>query len=136
MGFVAATKNYFIKWKDFDSRIPRSEFWWGNLGAMVISMLLGLAIGLMAGVAGANLGYSWDATEQFMNIVLLPWYIFTTVAGISLICRRLHDVNKSGWWILIFLTIVGTLFLIYWYCKKGDASDNRFGQNPLDLHAA
>lgn len=136
MGFVEATKNYFIKWKDFDSRISRSEYWWGYLGVMIISLLLGLAIGLMAGFGGAALGYSWDATESFMDIVLLPWYVFSSVAGISLSCRRLHDVNKSGWWILIFFTIVGMLFLIYWYCKKGDAGDNRFGKNPLDLHAA
>lgn len=136
MGFVEATKNYFIKWKDFDTRVSRSEYWWGTLGVLIISLLLGFAIGLMAGFGGAALGYSWGAIESFTNIVLLPWYVFSTIAGISLSARRLHDVNKSGWWILIFFTIIGMLFLIYLYCKKGDAGYNRFGKNPLNLHAA
>ena len=136
MGFVEAAKNFFIKWKDFDSRISRSEYWWGNLGVIIISPLLGLAIGLMAGFGGAALGYSLGAIQSFANVVLLPWYVFSSIAGLSLVARRLHDVNKSGWWFLIFFTIVGMLFLIYWYCKKGDAGDNRFGKNPLNLHAA
>tara|TARA_B110000208_G_scaffold41583_1_gene55066 strand:+ start:632 stop:1042 length:411 start_codon:yes stop_codon:yes gene_type:complete len=136
MGFIEASKNVFIKWKDFDSRISRSEYWWGNLGVTIISLLLGLANGLLAGFGGAALGYSLGAIQSFGNVVLLPWYVFSFIAGLSLVARRLHDVNKSGWWILIFLTIVGMLFLIYWYCKKGDAGDNRFGKNPLNLHAA
>jgi uncharacterized membrane protein YhaH (DUF805 family) len=132
MGFIEATKNYFIKWKDFDSRVSRSEYWWGTLGAMIISLLLGFAIGVVVGFGGATLGYSLDAIQSFIDIVLLPWYLFSFIAGLSLIARRLHDVNKSGWWFLIFFTIVGMLFLIYWYCKKGDAGDNRFGKNPLN----
>ena len=35
MGFVEATKNYFIKWKDFDTRVSRSEYWWGTLGVLI-----------------------------------------------------------------------------------------------------
>ena len=136
MGFVESTKNVFIKWKDFDSRVSRSEYWWGTLGVGIISLLLGFAIGLVVGVGGFTLGYSMDAIQPFMDIVLLPWYLFSIIAGTSLVARRLHDVNKSLWWILIFFTIVGGFFLIYWYCKKGDAGDNRFGKNPLNLHAS
>tara|TARA_B110000008_G_scaffold214145_1_gene213322 strand:+ start:784 stop:1194 length:411 start_codon:yes stop_codon:yes gene_type:complete len=136
MGFVEATKNYFIKWKDFDSRVSRSEYWWGYLGASIIGGLVGLVFGLMLGFVGVALGYSLDEIAPFADIALLPWYVFATVAGLSLICRRLHDLNKSGWWFLILFTIVGILFLIFWYCKKGDAGDNRFGKNPLNLHVS
>ena len=136
MGFVEATKNFFIKWKDFDSRVSRSEYWWGQLGASIIGFLIGLVFGLVVAFGGVALGYSLDEIVPFADIALLPWYVFATVAGLSLICRRLHDVNKSGWWFLIFFTIVGMLFLIFWYCKKGDAGDNRFGKNPLNLHVS
>ena len=135
MGFIEATKNWFIKWKDFDTRISRSEFWWGNLAVIIISMLL-FGIGLMVGVGGLALGYSLGAIETFSNVVLLPWNVFSLIAGLSLAARRLHDVNKSGWWTLICLTGVGIFFLLYLNCKKGDAGDNRFGKNPLNLHAA
>ena len=103
MGFVESTKNVFIKWKDFDSRVSRSEYWWGNLGVGIISFLLGFAIGLVVGLGGLILGYSMDAIQPFMDIVLLPWYLFSIIAGTSLVARRLHDVNKSLWLSLIHI---------------------------------
>ena len=42
MNFVDATKAYFFKWKDFDARISRSEFWYGNLGALFVFIIIGL----------------------------------------------------------------------------------------------
>ena len=57
------------------------------------------------------------------------FYILTFVPGISVSARRLHDVNKSGWWMLIALTGVGIIPLIYWYCKKGEDKANKYGLN-------
>ena len=42
--------------------------------------------------------------------------------------RRLHDINKSGWWILLTITIVGIIPLTYFYCIKGDDGVNDYGQ--------
>ena len=50
----------------------------------------------------------------------------------AVMIRRLHDVNRSGWWILISLTIIGIIPFVYWTCiKKSDENENRFGSNPL-----
>ena len=43
--------------------------------------------------------------------------IMTIVPIYSLSCRRLHDIGKSGWWVLLQLTIIGAIPLIYWYCQ-------------------
>ena len=54
--------------------------------------------------------------------------IIFTIPSISLSVRRLHDINRSGWWLLLTFTIIGIIPLIYWIgFKKGDVGDNRFG---------
>ena len=129
MNFVEATKCYFIKWIDFNTRISRSEFWWGNLGALIVSLLLGACVGFMVGVVGSMLGLDIDT---FLDLMMLPIQLFFSIAGISVIVRRLHDINKSGWWMLIVFTIVGMIVLLFWECQQGDEGENRFGPNPLD----
>ncbi|MGC1750924.1 MAG: DUF805 domain-containing protein [Pseudolabrys sp.] len=41
--------------------------------------------------------------------------------------RRLHDIDRTGWWVLIAATAIGTLVLIYWACVPGTSDRNRFG---------
>ena len=121
MHFIESTKNYFLKWDDFSTRISRSEFWWGNLGATITSTIVGFAVGFLSVL-----------TSFPSELVLLPLQLFLLIATIALSVRRLHDINKSGWWLLIYLTIVGMLVLFYWACSKGDADENVFGPDPLD----
>ena len=121
MHFIESTKNYFRKWNDFSTRISRSEFWWGSLGAIITSTIVGFAVGFLSVL-----------TSFPSELVLLPLQLFLLIATIALLVRRLHDINKSGWWLLIFLTIVGIFVFFYWACSKGDTDENVFGPNPLD----
>ena len=132
MDFIQATKSYFIKWNDFKSRSSRSEFWWGTLGINLISIILGFTVGFIFATVGLASDASSDSIEATVNIILIPWYIFTVIAGIAIICRRLHDIDRSGWWYLIFFTVIGAFVLLYWFCKKGTDGKNRFGDNPLE----
>ena len=122
MHFIESTKNYFLKWDDFSTRISRSEFWWGNLGVTITSIIVNFALVFLSDLVG------------FFSVVVLhvPFQIFVLIASTALAVRRLHDINKSGWWLLIYLTIVGILLLFYWACSKGDADENVFGPDPLD----
>ena len=123
MNFTGSTKNYFTKWNDFSSRISRSEYWWGYLGIILISIVFGFIVGLTLATIGAS--------EGQMNLAILPFQLFTLIASLSLAARRLHDTDRSGWWQLLCLTIIGIIPIIYWLCKKGDEEDNRFGADPL-----
>ena len=58
------------------------------------------------------------------------------IAGLSLSVRRLHDIDRSGWWNLIIFTIIGIVVLLYWACKKGDEGENRFGADTLGSEPA
>lgn len=131
MNFLAATKNYFIKWKDFNTRISRSEYWWGYLGSIIAGYLIGLIVGIIYLFIAIMSNLDNDAFELGLSIAVLPIQIFFAVAGLSLTVRRLHDLNKSGWWFLIVFTIVGVFVIIYWQCLKGDEGENRFGPDPL-----
>lgn len=133
MNLVNSTKNYFIRWLDFKTRISRSEFWWGYLGSVIVGILVGICIGFFLGLFAAMMGWQVEAT---INLAIVPFQLYFAIAGLSLTVRRLHDLNKSGWWLLIILTIVGVFLLLYWYCKKGDAGENRFGLSPLEQSTA
>jgi uncharacterized membrane protein YhaH (DUF805 family) len=61
----------------------------------------------------------------------------TFLPGLAVAVRRLHDIDRTGWWILLALIpLVGAIVLIIWYCTKGTDGPNRFGPNPLPAAGA
>ena len=123
MNFLEAVKSYFVRWNDFKGRSSRSEYWWAilftNIANIVLNMLL------------TSLQQSESAITLVLLLLILGLLLFMLVAIFSLIARRLHDVNKSGWWYLLVFTIIGMIPLLYWFVQKGDEADNRFGSDPL-----
>jgi uncharacterized membrane protein YhaH (DUF805 family) len=54
--------------------------------------------------------------------------------GLAVAARRLHDIDRTAWWLLILLTGIGAILLVIWYCFKGTPGPNRFGPDPLASH--
>ena len=125
MGFVEASKSYLVKWSNFKERTSRSEYWWGYLFSVIFSFSIGFIIGIAAALMGVEEG------STTMGLLQLPLTLFIMIAGLSLGVRRLHDIDRSGWWCLIIFTIIGIFVLIYWACKRGNEGENRFGADPL-----
>ena len=103
------------KYATFNGRAGLSEYWWyflfillGNLVFSSIDSFLGTTVGFM------YQGNIEVKTSLFNGIFSL----LTLIPSIAVAARRLHDVNKSGWWQLLMLTIIGILPLIYWLLKK------------------
>lgn len=119
MGFVDAIESGFRKYFQFSGRASRSEFWYWVL----FNILGGIVIGF------------FDAFILRMPQLRPLGIIFSLtmiIPNISVTIRRLHDINRSGWWqLLSFIPIIGWIFLIKWDCTKGDENTNRFGDNPL-----
>ena len=132
MSFSNAVKAYFLKWNDFRTRSSRSEYWWATLFVALASYPVGGVIGGLVGFTFAFAGFSESAMLIALVIVMLPVQLFIITASTCLVIRRLHDVDRSGWWYLIVFTIVGMIPLLIWYCTKGTEGDNRFGKNPLE----
>ena len=131
MSFSNAVKAYFLKWNDFRTRSSRSEYWWATIFVVLASYPVGGAIGGLIGFTFALAGFSESAILIALLIAMLPVQLFIITASTCLVIRRLHDVDRSGWWYLIIFTIVGTIPLFIWYCTKGTEGDNRFGKDPL-----
>lgn len=119
MGFVDAIKSGIANYTNFSGRASRSELWFWILGYVIAAF----AVGIITAVIG-NAG----------NILLGLLVLAVIVPTISLEVRRLHDLDKSGWWIFISLVpLVGSILLIVWFCTQGTSGPNRFGSNPLPL---
>ena len=131
MSFSNAVKAYFLKWNDFRTRSSRSEYWWATLFVALASYPIGGVIGAFLGAVFALAGFSESAMLVALLIAMLPVQFFIITASTCLVIRRLHDVDRSGWWYLIIFTIVGMIPLLIWYCTKGTEGENRFGKDPL-----
>jgi uncharacterized membrane protein YhaH (DUF805 family) len=103
------------KYTVFTGRARRTEYWMFVLFNFIISIAIGVVEGMFGSPGYLGLIYSLA--------VLLP--------GIGVSIRRLHDTNKSGWWLLILLIpLVGTIVLIVFMATDGTPGDNQFGPNP------
>ncbi len=115
MGFGDAIKSGFSNYVNFSDRASRSEYWYWVLFvvlAEIVTSIIDYAIGYQV------------TTSLFGLAVLLP--------GIAVAIRRLHDLDRSGWWVfLVCIPLIGAIVLIIWYCSRGTVGPNRFGPDPL-----
>lgn len=103
------------KYAEFSGRARRQEYW--------LFVLLYVILSLIAGVIDAVLGT--EAVTLILGLALL-------IPSVAVLIRRLHDLDRSGWWALfMFLPILGTLLLLVFCVMKGTEGPNRFGPDPL-----
>lgn len=117
MTFGAAVASGFRNYVNFSSRAPRSEYWWWTLFAVLVSIVTKVIDGIIFPGAFSPLNLLAALA------LLLP--------GIAVAVRRLHDLDRTGWWLLICFTGIGIILLLVWDCMKGTTGQNRFGPDPL-----
>ena len=128
MTFLTAIKNAFIRCFDFKSRSSRSEFWYFYLFTTIFGFI-GIQIDRLFNLEILGL----QLTQNIDEVAILgPTYIFLYflffIPSLSLYIRRLHDINRSGWWLLIALIpFVGIITLIFFWCLKGTQNRNLYG---------
>lgn len=108
------------RFADFEGRSRRSEYWYFVLFSTIISyslMLIPSFFGSTMAMIGSGLYFIWAIA------VLIP----SLAVGV----RRLHDTNKSGWWLLIALIpILGAIALLVFLASDGDVGKNQYGHDP------
>lgn len=115
MDFMTAVRTCLNKYFVIEGRAARSEYWWFYL-FMIIVYVVAMIIDSVIGI------------PLFYLIAALGLLAPSICASI----RRMHDKDKSGWWLLIaFVPIVGVLYLLYLFVTRGTVGDNRFGPDPL-----
>ena len=94
---------------------------------MIVIDLFVLGLEFAANVWDASLG---DTSGWGVAYVLV--LLGTTIPVLAVGARRLHDTGRSGWWQLLYLTVIGIIVLIVWWVADGDKKKNKFGQ-PIKL---
>jgi|SRR6267142_2765103 len=119
MSFGEAISSGFSNYVNFSGRAPRSAYWYWVLFVVLLSIVTNVIDAMVFGSAGF---------APLSTIVGLGLFLPGLAVGI----RRLHDLDKSGWWwLLIFIPLVGAIILIVWACTRGTMGPNRFGPDPL-----
>jgi uncharacterized membrane protein YhaH (DUF805 family) len=116
MNFGQAIASGFKKYVDFTGRAVRSEFWYWTLFAFLAS-----AVGA---IIDSALDTDVSPVQSIVGLVLL-------LPGLAVSARRLHDLDRTAWWLLLLLTGIGIILLIIWDCMRGTQGPNRFGPDPL-----
>ncbi len=122
MDLSTSVKVCFKKYATFEGRAQRSEFWYFCLFCLLVGIVT-LYIDISV------LGYSVEEEYTPLNTIA---YLAVFIPSISVTARRLHDIGKSGWWMLLALTGIGIILLIVWYATEGEKKKNRFG-NPIKI---
>ena len=124
--------NYYLKvlqqYADFNGRARRKEYWIYNIINSIIGgilffldYMLGTTIVKVAG-AGISLG-----------ILYLVYALLVFIPGLAVAVRRLHDVGKSGWMLLIALIpLIGPIWLLVLYLTNSNPGENKYGPNPKE----
>ncbi|MEX6508826.1 DUF805 domain-containing protein [Jiella sp. M17.18] len=109
-----AFSRFWKKYADFRGRASRSEFWYAELGIVLLAFAIGFAEQLLAPRTGLFVG------DLYSLAALIP--------SLSIAVRRLHDTGRSGWYyLLVFIPLVGALVLLVFFCQRSDERPNRFG---------
>tara|TARA_B100000029_G_C16966888_1_gene738451 strand:- start:101 stop:472 length:372 start_codon:yes stop_codon:yes gene_type:complete len=108
------------KYANFNGRASRSEYWWFQLFYIIV-----IFVAMIFDSMYINNVQTMGPVELLTTLVLL-------LPLLSVTARRLHDVGRSGWWMLVGITIIGLIPLFIWWVSVGTKSKNKYGP-PIKL---
>ena len=109
------------KFAKFSGRSRRSEYWYFTLVYLILAIILSV-LDMATGLYDESIGIG-VLSAIFAIAMILP--------SLSVSVRRLHDTNRSGWWLLIALVpLLGAIVLLIFMVLDSEAGANRFGPNP------
>lgn len=137
-GFGEAILLYYKRTFNFMGRATRAEYWLASLYLFLLYFALMIIIAVLAGLFVPTPDYSGSVIYGpvsgtffgLLGLVIIALGIHGTIAGLSLAVRRLHDQDKSGFWMLLSLTGFGCLIILVFMCIGGTRGPNRYGEDP------
>jgi uncharacterized membrane protein YhaH (DUF805 family) len=115
MSFGEAIRDGFTKYATFSGRSSRSAYWWWFLFSVLVSI-------------GASILDAAAGTGVIAILVSLAFFL----PNLAVLVRRLHDTDRSGWWVLIgLIPLIGAIVLIVFACLDS-GPPNKYGQGPDD----
>jgi len=126
MNPIAAIGSAFSQYANFNGRARRSEYWWFNLFNLIINIVTDV-IDSSLGMGMIAYGVGYVGFIAFLAL-LLP--------SICVSVRRLHDLGKSGWWLLIaiipIVNFIGIFVILVFTLMEGEKQPNQYGEVPTN----
>jgi uncharacterized membrane protein YhaH (DUF805 family) len=120
MTFSESISSCFENYAVFSGRAPRSEYWWFAVVIAVIDFIVTMADAIVFGTGG------------HVPVFGLLAAVALLVPSLAVSVRRLHDTDRSAWWLLIAIVpLVGAVMLLVWFCTRGSDGSNNYGSDPL-----
>ena len=113
--YLAVLKQYAV----FEGRARRGEYWNFVLFNMIAAIVLAALDAIIAKTTGLT-----------VNVLGTLYGLAVLVPSVAVTVRRLHDTNRSGWWVLLALVPLVGLVLIVFLVQESETAPNRFGRNP------
>lgn len=111
-------KKMFINYFNFEDRTTRKDFWVAILMNIVVSFVLSLIVGFVAKVTKLKI---YDIFAAIYALILL-------IPCLAQAVRRMHDVNKSGWYLLMdIIPVIGWILVLVAMCSPSVTEDNKYG---------
>lgn len=114
---IEAYKRFLKNYANFNGRSTRSDYWY----VMLVNFLIGTGLGIIGGLIPDLYGITIGISYIYSLALLIP--------GIALVVRRLHDINKSGWYyFIVFIPFVGAILFLVYLCTASVNENNRYGE--------
>lgn len=130
MNLMQSISTCFGKYITFSGRAQRSEFWWFVLFLIIANIITGAIDSAIFETSTMMIsGVEFSYTAGYIGLIF-SLAVFLPTWAVEV--RRLHDIDKSGWWLLLaFIPLIGALILLYWFIGKGTEGENKYGPDPL-----
>jgi uncharacterized membrane protein YhaH (DUF805 family) len=126
MQMMDAVRRVLSNYATFSGRAARPEYWWWVLAVVLGSVVFRLIDSAIFGGAEVDGAPVQVFSALFGIAILLPM--------LAVGARRLHDTDRSAWWLLLnLLPLIGALVLLWFYVQRGTEGPNRFGPPALPL---
>lgn len=124
-----AVSRFWKKYATFSGRASRSEYWWWYLVSVIVNNVFNVLAFALGGY-GLQMDGRYATPGAGASVVFVLWGIWalaTIIPGLALLIRRLHDTDRSGFWVLISLVpIVGSIIVLVFTVLGPNPTGARF----------
>lgn len=114
---IEAYKKFLMNYANFSGRSSRADYWW----VVLANILIGFIIGFICGLLQLDQSVSMCVSGVYSLAVLIP--------GIALVVRRLHDINKSGWYYFMgLIPLAGPIIVLVYMLTDSVNENNQYGE--------
>ncbi len=142
MGFTEAIRSVFSNYANFNGRARRSEYWFFVLFNFLLNIVYSIIRFSIVIFSGLDAEKVFDAEKVASSPLLLVLSLIALVISLALLIpgfavsiRRLHDIGKSGWFILLgLIPLAGPIILFIFYLTDSEIGENMYGPNPKGMN--